>query len=387
VLQQGCQQQYEQQQEQQQQEQQQLQQYFSHTAVWPHWPCCGAGCLSSRMHKHIMLPFACKLLELEFCDWLPPWCTYTSYSGSQCGYRRLLLRRYGEDLVTKKDTLIKIQKAGAQQSDENKTSPASLEPTTSEQITQLEAVVEADAAAATAFAGRASNTDSAAWRDAKGLRSTGSAAMSSLRRLDTTAQKDVADLSAAAVPDLPVSSSVPIRLPSYSTIKAVSFSSTSSSVAPSSSKLQKQIAKHEDFRRKVEAMSVTERRRKLYELYVAQFVRTSGAVVIFLVLALFTPPTSTCILPPCAVPPTVCHVVPLLVSFAVSAFIAVQRKVISRGVRVFDWLVTRVLGAVPLLCGSGRRSQTGKAGKVNATVVQGKDGRGSLGKLQSELPA
>jgi hypothetical protein len=312
--------------------------------------------------------------------------------------------------VSKKDTLMKIQKAACcgsgQQSDGNKMSPASVEPTTSEQITQLEAVVEAGAATAseaTAFAGRVSNTDTAAWQDAKGLRLTGSAPVPSFRRLDTTAEKDVADPPPAQSvaprgPDLRLSSSVPGTLPSHGKFKAISFSSTSSSVVPSSSKLQEQIAKHEEFKRKVEDMSPAERRRKLYELYVAQFVRTAGAVVIFLVLAVFTPPISTCVLPPCAVPPSVCHVVPLLVSFAVSAFIAVQRKVISRLVKVFDWLVGGVVDAFPWLCGNSRRTQPdgGAAGSVKVIVAQGGAGPGGInnpvraarGKInQTELPA
>lgn len=103
--------------------------------------------------------------------------------------------------------------------------------------------------------------------------------------------------------------------------------------------LTKAIKRHEEFKRKVEAMSPAQRRRKYAELLVAQVVRTVAAVVIFLTLAVFTPPVSTCLLQPCRVPPVVSHALPLLVSFAVSAFMAVQKKVINRFVYGADWLL------------------------------------------------
>jgi hypothetical protein len=66
-----------------------------------------------------------------------------------------------------------------------------------------------------------------------------------------------------------------------------------------------------------------------YQLVLHQIIRTAGAVGIFLVLALLTPPMSTCLLPPCRVPSVVSTAVPLLVSFVVSAFVAVQGKVLE----------------------------------------------------------
>jgi hypothetical protein len=66
-----------------------------------------------------------------------------------------------------------------------------------------------------------------------------------------------------------------------------------------------------------------------YQLVLHQIIRTAGAVGIFLVLALLTPPMSTCLLPPCRVPSVVSTAVPLLVSFVVSAFVAVQHKVLE----------------------------------------------------------
>jgi hypothetical protein len=74
-------------------------------------------------------------------------------------------------------------------------------------------------------------------------------------------------------------------------------------------------------------------------LLLLQVVRAVGGVCIFLILALFTPPVSTCLLPPCSMPEVVIHVVPLLVSFAVSAFITVKDKFVHRLVFAVDWFV------------------------------------------------
>jgi hypothetical protein len=103
--------------------------------------------------------------------------------------------------------------------------------------------------------------------------------------------------------------------------------------------LTKAIKRHQEFKRKVEAMSPAQRRRKYAELFVAQVVRTVGAVVIFLTLAVLTPPVSTCLLEPCRVPPVVSHALPHLLLFAFSAFMAVQKKVICRFVYGVDWLL------------------------------------------------
>lgn len=85
-------------------------------------------------------------------------------------------------------------------------------------------------------------------------------------------------------------------------------------------------------------MTPRQLRRKYAELVIHQFIRTFGSVGIFLVLALFTPPLSTCLLPPCEVP-SVVSVVPLLVLFAVSAFVAVQQQFVHRFVLFWDYLL------------------------------------------------
>jgi hypothetical protein len=93
------------------------------------------------------------------------------------------------------------------------------------------------------------------------------------------------------------------------------------------------------FIEEVKKMTPVQLRRKYAELVIHQFIRAIGSVVIFVVLALFTPPLSTCLLPPCRVPSVVCMVVPLLVSFAVSAFVAVQKQFVRRLVYFWDYLL------------------------------------------------
>ncbi|WIA35824.1 hypothetical protein OEZ86_004211 [Tetradesmus obliquus] len=98
-----------------------------------------------------------------------------------------------------------------------------------------------------------------------------------------------------------------------------------------------QAAANAKFTAKLAAMSAAELRRKYAELVIQQVIRSCGGVGIFMVLALFTPPVSTCLLPPCGLPPVVVAVVPLLVSFAVSAFVTVKDKFVHRLVFAFDW--------------------------------------------------
>jgi hypothetical protein len=74
-------------------------------------------------------------------------------------------------------------------------------------------------------------------------------------------------------------------------------------------------------------------------LLLLQVIRAVGGVCIFLILALFTPPVSTCLLPPCSMPEVVIHVVPLLVSFAVSAFVTVKDKFVHRLVFAVDYFL------------------------------------------------
>jgi hypothetical protein len=71
-----------------------------------------------------------------------------------------------------------------------------------------------------------------------------------------------------------------------------------------------------------------------------QAIRAVGSVCIFLALALLMLPVSTCLLPPCGVPEVIRHgIVALLVSFAVSVFVAVQHRFANSLVYVVDWFV------------------------------------------------
>jgi hypothetical protein len=108
--------------------------------------------------------------------------------------------------------------------------------------------------------------------------------------------------------------------------------------AESAASFDKTETAPEAFVNEVRNMTPRQLRRKYAELVIHQFIRTFGSVGIFLVLALFTPPLSTCLLPPCEVP-SVVSVVPLLVSFAVSAFVAVQQQFVHRFVLFWDYLL------------------------------------------------
>lgn len=93
------------------------------------------------------------------------------------------------------------------------------------------------------------------------------------------------------------------------------------------------------FQRSLVGLSHADLRRKYVELLVHQCIRAFGGTAVLLVLAVFTPPVSTCLLPPCKVPAVVQSCVPLLVSFAVSAFVVVQHKFVHRLVFAVDYLV------------------------------------------------
>lgn len=80
-------------------------------------------------------------------------------------------------------------------------------------------------------------------------------------------------------------------------------------------------------------------RRKNGEIIMRQLIRALGGTAVLLVLAIFTPPVSTCLLPPCKVPAVVQQCVPLLVSFFVSAFIVVNDKFVSAFVEGIDFLL------------------------------------------------
>jgi len=56
------------------------------------------------------------------------------------------------------------------------------------------------------------------------------------------------------------------------------------------------------------------------------WLRAVGTTLIFLVLALFTPPVSSCVFGPCTLPTVVFQALPLMVSFGISAALAVLRR-------------------------------------------------------------
>ena len=56
------------------------------------------------------------------------------------------------------------------------------------------------------------------------------------------------------------------------------------------------------------------------------WLRATGTTLIFLVLALFTPPVSSCVFGPCTLPSVVFQALPLMVSFGISAALAVLRR-------------------------------------------------------------
>lgn len=105
------------------------------------------------------------------------------------------------------------------------------------------------------------------------------------------------------------------------------------------------------FRQQIEALNHVELRRKFLELRAEQYIHAIGATAVFLVLALFTPPVSTCLLPPCKVPAVVQSCVPLLVSFAVSAFLVVKHKFVFKTVQHVDswWFKDDATHGYPLL--------------------------------------